>query len=152
MLCAHHFYNTFTTNYRWYIKINFNLNSQLILFFYPSITVNNNLQRSICWESIADIKIVSLESERPVRPVATLGIFLRVFLGGLALLQFFFFRFFVTIFSFLDFSSKFFLAFSFCLKVMLWIPFWTLFQFVKWNRIFRYQSISIYRFKVFRGF
>ena len=43
-----------------------------------------------------------------VYPVATLGIFLRVFLGGLTLLQFFFFfRFSVTILSFLDFSSFF---------------------------------------------
>ena len=46
--------------------------------------------------------------------VATLGIFLRVFLGGLALLQFFFsFRFFVTIFFFLDFSSNFFFFLAF---------------------------------------
>ena len=35
--------------------------------------------------------------------MAILGIFLRVFLCGLALFPFFFFRFFVTIFSFLDF-------------------------------------------------
>ena len=40
--------------------------------------------------------------------VATPGIFLKVFLGELALLNFFFFRFSVTIFSFLDFSSIFF--------------------------------------------
>ena len=37
------------------------------------------------------------------------GIFLKVFLCGLALLQFFFFRFSVIIFSFLDFSFFFFL-------------------------------------------
>ena len=43
-----------------------------------------------------------------VHAVATLGIFLRVFLGGLALSQFFFFRFSITIFSFSDFSSNFF--------------------------------------------
>ena len=43
-----------------------------------------------------------------VHAVATLGIFLRVFLGRLALSQFFFFRFSITIFSFLDFSSNFF--------------------------------------------
>ena len=47
--------------------------------------------------------------------VATPGIFLKVFLGELALLNFFFFRFSVTIFSFLDFSSIFFLAFFFLL-------------------------------------
>ena len=47
--------------------------------------------------------------------------FLKVFLGRLALLQFFFssnsqLQFF---FFFIDFSLNFFLAFSFCLKIML---------------------------------
>ena len=45
--------------------------------------------------------------------VAIPGIFLKVFLCGLALLPFFFFRFSVTIFSFLDFSSFFFFFFFF---------------------------------------
>ena len=48
-----------------------------------------------------------------VHAMTTPGIFLRVFLSRLALLQFFFFRFSVTIFSFLDFSSNFFFFFSF---------------------------------------
>ena len=50
-----HFHNTFTINYRWYIDINSNLNSQLKVLFYPPITTNNNLRLKICCESIVDI-------------------------------------------------------------------------------------------------
>ena len=84
------------------------------------------IQQAIADQSVFLFVFISDPKPYPTPPVATPGIFIRMFLGGLALLQlffssdsllqFFFFRFSVTIFSFLDFSSIFFFSFFFLLE------------------------------------
>ena len=67
LLYPQHFYNIFTTNFRWQVIISSNLNSQLKLLFYPSITTNNNLPHSIYCESVL-LKKKKKKSPDSLRP------------------------------------------------------------------------------------
>ena len=55
MLRLQHFYNMFTTNYRWLIIIGSNFKLTLRLFFYPNNNNSKNLSLKICCKNVIDI-------------------------------------------------------------------------------------------------